>query len=80
LNQLKKAKGNEALYQLSDVELIGLEWIKTQGTVSTKDYAIHFDITQQTASRHLSHMFKLDLLLTNGENIKSPKLKYSAKT
>lgn len=79
IESVKKIKGNEALLQLSDAELIGLEWIKTQGEVSTKDYAIHFNIAQRTASRHLSNLYNLDLLITNGENTRSPKLKYSAK-
>lgn len=79
IESVKKIKGNEALHQLSDAELIGLEWIKTQSEVSTKDYAIHFNIAQRTASRHLSNLYNLDLLITNGENTRSPKLKYSAK-
>lgn len=79
IEAMKNIKGNEALFQLSDDQLIGFEWIKTQKDISTKEYALHFDIAQRTASRHLANMYQLDLLITNGENIRSPKLKYKAK-
>lgn len=73
----KSVSGNEALVKLTDDEVIGFNWLKSKEAVSTKEYASHFNITQRTASRHLANMLKFDLLSTNGENIKSPKLKYS---
>src|SRR5690606_19274690 len=79
IEAVKNIKGNEALLQLSDEELIGFEWIKTQREVSTKEYARHCDIAQRTDRRHVANMYKLNLLITNGENLRSPKLKYSAK-
>ncbi len=78
IEAMKSIKGNEALNQLSNEEINGFEWIKSQKEVSTKEYALRFNITQRTASRHLANMYKLKLLKTNDENLKSPKLKYSA--
>lgn len=66
----------EGIASLSDKELKGYEWIRTQEEISTKDYLVHFDYSQRTASRHLSKMFNLDLLETNDEKPRSPKLKY----
>ena len=69
----------EALKELSDEELYGYEWVKSKGEVSTKEYAKYFECSQRTASRHLANMYNLGILITNGENIKSPKLKYLPK-
>jgi ATP-dependent DNA helicase RecG len=79
LEASKNIKGNEVLLLLSNEELAGLNWIKSQKGVSTKEYALYFNIAQRTASRHLGNLYKLDLLITNGENLRSPKLKYSVK-
>lgn len=64
--------------ELTSEELRGFEWIKSQGEVSAKEYTIQFGITSRTTSRHLGKMFDLGLIRTNGENPKSPKLRYSA--
>jgi ATP-dependent DNA helicase RecG len=74
---LKKV-GVEAIKELTKEELVGFEWIKSKIVISAKDYATKFDITSRTASRHLSKMLELGLIRTNGENPKSPKLRYSA--
>ncbi len=77
IEAVRKHTDKKSLSKLTDDELKGYDWIKSQGEVSTKEYAYHSKITQRTASRHLSNMFKVGLLKTNGENFKSPKLKYS---
>lgn len=64
--------------ELSVDELKGYEWIKSQEDVSAKDYTSQFDIAGRTASRHLKKILELQLIKTNGENPKSPKLRYSA--
>ena len=64
--------------ELNDDELKGYEWIKSQGVISAKDYTFQFGITARTTSRHLGKMLELNLIKTNGENPKSPKLRYSA--
>lgn len=73
---VRKISHQEGIENLSDSELRGYEWIRTQDEISTKDYLVHFDYTQRTASRHLSKMLNLGLLGTNDENLRSPKLKY----
>ena len=64
--------------ELTSEELNGFEWIKSQGEVSAKEYTIQFGIATRTTSRHLGKMLDLGLIRTNGENPKSPKLRYSA--
>lgn len=76
---LKKIASNQKILELSDEELKGYNWIRSQGEVSTKEYALHFGVAQRTASRHLAKMFDLDLIETNGESLKSPKLKYKSR-
>ena len=73
-----KEVGSEAIRKLTKEELAGYEWIKSQGEISAKDYTAKFGVTSRTTSRHLSKMLDLKLIKTNGENPKSPKLRYSA--
>ena len=77
IDTVRKLSLNEAVKSLSNEELAGFEWIKSKHDVSTKEYAEHFGYTQRTASRHLSTLLNASLLITNNENLKSPKLRYS---
>jgi ATP-dependent DNA helicase RecG len=70
--------GGDAVKELTNEELDGYEWIKSQGEVSAKEYASQFVIASRTASRHLAKMLELKLIKTNGVNPKSPKLRYSS--
>jgi len=72
-----KKIGDEAIKKLSNEELKGYEWIKSQGEISAKEYTSEFEISSRTTSRHLRKMQELNLIKTNGENPKSPKLRYS---
>jgi ATP-dependent DNA helicase RecG len=69
--------GKEAIKELTKEELDGFEWIKSMIEVSAKNYTTHFGVTPRTTSRHLGKMLYLELIKTNGENPKSPKLRYS---
>lgn len=80
MESVKKVSQHEGVIKLSDEEVKGYEWIKLQDEVATKDYAQQFEYTQRTASRHLGNMLRLDLIKSNGESQKSPKLRYSIKT
>lgn len=71
--------GGDAIKELTNDELDGYEWIKSQGEVSAKEYASQFVIASRTASRHLAKMLELNLIKTNGKNTKSPKLRYSTR-
>jgi ATP-dependent DNA helicase RecG len=73
-----RAIGGDSIKELTKDELDGYEWIKSQGEVSAKDYTNQFGVTTRTTSRHLAKMLELILIKTNGENSKSPKLRYSA--
>lgn len=77
--KLKAITANRKIEELSFEELNGYNWIRSNGDISTKDYALQFVVTQRTASRHLAKMYDLDLIETNGESLKSPKLRYRAK-
>jgi ATP-dependent DNA helicase RecG len=71
-----KETGINALKKMADEEIAGYEWIKAQGEISAKDYTAKFGISSRTTSRHLGKMLDLNLIRTNGENPKSPKLRY----
>jgi ATP-dependent DNA helicase RecG len=73
-----RAIGGDSIKELTKDELDGYEWIKSHGEVSAKDYTNQFGVTTRTTSRHLAKMLELILIKTNGENSKSPKLRYSA--
>lgn len=73
-----KEVGGKAISELSNDELVGYEWIKSHDEISAKDYTDQFGINPRTTSRHLAKMVKLKLIKTNGENAKSPKLRYMA--
>ncbi len=79
LEAVKRVSQHEGVAELSDDELKGYEWIKSQDEISARDYAQHFEYTQRTANRHLSTMLKLGLIKNNEETQKSPKLRYSVK-
>lgn len=70
--------GSDSVKELTKEEFEGFEWIRSQGEVSAKDYTIKFGITPRTTSRHISKMLGLKLIKNNGENSRSPKLRYSA--
>jgi len=75
---LKALVTNQKIKELTEDEMKGYNWIRNQKDVSTKVYAIHFDVTQRTASRHLAKMLDFNLIKTNGESLKSPRLKYNS--
>jgi ATP-dependent DNA helicase RecG len=72
----KNISTQSGISSLTDEELKGYDWIRSQTQVATKDYAIKMGYTQRTASRHLAKMLDLGLLVTNDENAKSPNLRY----
>jgi ATP-dependent DNA helicase RecG len=76
LEAVRKVSKEKAVSELSTEEINGFEWVKSKGQVSTQQYAQHFGYSQRTATRHLVKMRKLGLLSDNGENPKSPKLRY----
>jgi ATP-dependent DNA helicase RecG len=77
MEALKLISKHPAIQQLNSEELTGYEWIKGLDEVTAKDYAMHLNVSSRTASRHLGRMLELNLIKTNGELAKSPKLKYS---
>lgn len=48
--------------EISDEELLGLDWIKLKGIVSKKDYADHFNFDEKKAQRHLANFSELGLI------------------
>ena len=67
---------NRAIENITNDELAGYNWIRTQQEISAKEYADNFKISPRTASRHLSKMLDFKLIKTNEENPRSPNLKY----
>jgi ATP-dependent DNA helicase RecG len=73
---VKKSYSDMDLGPLTDTQIKGFEWIKTQGEVSTREYSAHFNIGYKTAQRHLSKLKELGLITDNGEDINSPNYRY----
>jgi len=76
---LKRIDDTPGLSELNNEELKGLDWIRVQGEINTRQYANHFDYGYKKAQRHLAKMRNLDLIEDNGEPINSPNYGYIAK-
>ncbi len=76
IEAVRKAYTTKDIDQLTEAQIEGYEWIKTEGEVSTREYSSHFSIGYKTAQRHLAKMRKLGLIRDNGEDINSPNYKY----
>ncbi len=76
---LKRIDKTPGLIELNNEELRGLDWIRMQGEVSTRQYATHFNYGYKKAQRHLAKMRDLDLIEDNGEPTTSPNYGYVAK-
>jgi ATP-dependent DNA helicase RecG len=79
LEAVRKVSGIKALKELTTEQLRGYEWIIAKGEVSAKEYAENFGYSSRTVSRHFADMLRAGLLITNGENLRSPKLRYIPK-
>lgn len=69
-------KLNEKLKELKEAELLGYEFVKMKGEVSSREYSNHFNIGYKTAQRHLAKMKNLGLVGDNGEDTSSNKYRY----
>jgi len=78
IEAMRLISNQEGIKSLTNVELRGYEWIRTQEEVSTSEYSEYFNYSQRTASRHLSKMLNSGLLATNDEKPKSSQLRYHA--
>ncbi len=76
IESVQKVTRIKGVEELTSEELLGYEWIKSQKEVSAKEYAEQLGIASRTASRHLKRMLELDVITTNNELAKSPKLRY----
>lgn len=76
---LKRIDDTPGLSELNDEEIKGLDWIRVQSEVSTRQYANHFDYGYKKSQRHLAKMRDLNLIEDNGEPTTSPNYKYVAK-
>jgi ATP-dependent DNA helicase RecG len=76
---LKRIDDTPGLAELNDEELKGLDWIRTQGEVNTREYSSHFNYGYKKAQRQLAKMRDLNLIEDNGEPTTSPKYGYVAK-
>lgn len=76
IEAIKKVSGSKAIGQLTEGQIKGYEWLKTNGEASTREYSSHFNIGYKTAQRHLAKMKELNLIGDNGEDTNSPNYKY----
>jgi len=66
----------EMLSQLNDEELAGLDFVKTQGEVSRKEYEVHFGFERKKASNQLKRLKSLGLIDDNGKPSTSHDFRY----
>lgn len=66
----------EVLSQLSDEEIAGLDFVKTQGEVSRKEYEIHFNFERKKASNQLKRLKSIGLIDDNGKPSTSHDFRY----
>ena len=66
----------EVLSELNDEELAGLDFIKTQGEVSRKEYEVHFSFERKKASNQLKRLKSLGLIDDNGKPSTSHDFRY----
>lgn len=76
---LKRIDDTPGLSELNNEELKGLDWIRLEGEVNTRQYANHFDYGYKKAQRHLAKMRDLNLIIDNGEPSTSPNYGYVTK-
>lgn len=76
---LKRIDNTPGLSELNNEELKGLDWIRLEGEVNTRQYANHFDYGYKKAQRHLAKMRNLNLIVDNGEPNNSPNYGYVTK-
>ena len=78
IDALRTTSDIATLNKLNAEELIGYEWIKSQGSLGTskKEYAQHFAYDDKKAQRHLSAMKTLNLIGDNGKKKNSPIFRY----
>lgn len=79
LQAVSKVSSHPNLSQLNEEELKGYEYLKSQGELSSNEYAQRFNFSAKTARRHLSKMKDLGLIGDNGEKPTSRKFKYAIK-
>lgn len=71
----KTVSGNEALKNLNKEEILGLNWIKTQGQVSTSNYASQFGFNHKKAQRQLAKFVEKGLIVLEGRGrVSCPKI------
>jgi ATP-dependent DNA helicase RecG len=64
---VRSLDNTEVLSQLNDEELAGCDFVKTQVTVTKKDYSEHFQFSEKKAQRHLMKFKELGLVTLEGK-------------
>ncbi len=73
---IREVSTRKGVGELNEEELIGYEWVKTQGDVSKKEYADHFGFRDKKALRHLGNMKAAGLVKDNGKPATSKNYRY----
>lgn len=63
---VRNLDNTEVLSQLNDEEIAGLDFVKTRGEVSRKEYEVHFGFDKKKAERHLAKMVDSGLITRKG--------------
>ena len=79
LQSVKNINVDSNLNELNNQQLVGYEWLRSIGEVSTREYSSHFNIGYKTAQRHLAKMKELGLIEDNNLELNSPNYRYKIK-
>ncbi len=73
---IKDVINRKAIAELSEAELAGYDFVRSNNEVSKKEYAVYFNLSDRVAQNQLRKMRDLNLVGDNGESPKSNKYKY----
>ena len=73
---MKDVISKKTIWELSEAELAGYDFVRSKTEVSKKEYAGYFGLSDKVAQNQLRKMRDLDLIGDNGESLKSNKYKY----
>jgi len=76
IDVVREVSNTIGIEDLNDEELAGLDFVKSKGEVSRKEYEVHFGFNERKANRHLKKLLELGLIGNNGEKSTSPHYKY----
>jgi ATP-dependent DNA helicase RecG len=73
---IRSLESKAGIENLNNEELAGLDFVKSRGKVSRKEYEDYFGFNERKANRHLKKLVALGLIGDNGKKPTSPNYRY----